>query len=229
MFPLLTNVFPNGVVELERLLNASIRKLLVTENDPVRVVDGNYPALRDIEINLSGAAVRPDAPKPRVANGETAPALTAERLSLAGEGISIGPVSVSLALRARDVYLQPRQDAEGEIVLGLERATDGSVEISTGTSDLESALAKLGQTAADKHGVTIEDVRLTLRQLGPSQVEAEATVRARKMLFATTVRLQAKLGVDDALNATVSDLKCTGDGAIGSLACGLLTPQSAEA
>ncbi len=141
-----------GVVELERLLNASIRTLLVTESDPVRVVDGTYPALQDIEINLSGAAVRPDVPKPRVANGETAPALTAERLSLTGEGISIGPVSVSLALRARDVYLNRGSDTEGKIVLGLERATDGSVEISTGTSDLESAVTKLAQRAADKQG-----------------------------------------------------------------------------
>ncbi len=55
-------------------------------------------------------------------------------------------------------------------------------------------------------------------------MEAEAKVRARKMFFATTIELKAKLAVDDDLNATVSGLKCTGDGAIGSLACGFLAP-----
>jgi hypothetical protein len=98
------------------------------------------------------------------------------------------------------------------------------MEISTMASDLESAVAKLAQDAAGKQGVTIEDVRLTLHQLGPREVEAEASARARKMFFATTIKLAAKLAIDDELNATLSGLKCTGDGAIGSLACGFLNP-----
>jgi hypothetical protein len=224
MFPLRTKTFPANAIELERLLNESLREVFVTKGDPVRVVDEKYPALRKIESNLDGAVVRPNPPKPRLATGETLPALTAEILSFHGDAISIGPASVNLALEARDVRLNRGTDPDGEIVLGLDRAADGKVEISIAKANLEAAIAELAKREAAKHGVTVEDVRLTLRQLGSREVEAEASVRARKLFFATTIVLNAKLMVDDELNATVSGLKCSGEGAIGSMACGFLAP-----
>ncbi len=49
-------------------------------------------------------------------------------------------------------------------------------------------------------------------------------LRAKKLFFTTTVTISAKLDLDEQLNATVSGLACNGEGAIGSVACGVLQP-----
>jgi hypothetical protein len=102
------------------------------------------------------------------------------------------------------------------------------VEISANVSDLEAFAMKMAKGEASKHGVTIEEVRLNLREAGPRALELTANVRAKKMFFVTTVRITGRMEVDGQLAATVSNLNCTGEGAIGSMACGFLAPQLAK-
>ena len=45
---------------------------------------------------------------------------------------------------------------------------------------------------------------------------------ARKLLLSGVIHIIGRLDIDDALIATVSDLKATGEGAIGSLAAGIV-------
>src|SRR3712207_4396091 len=77
---------------------------------------------------------------------------------------------------------------------------------------------------AGKHGVTVDQVRLSLQLRGERSVDAEVQLRARKLFFSTTVRIGAKLDLDEQLNARLSGLTCNGEGAIGALACGGLQP-----
>ena len=138
--------------------------------------------------------------------------------------LSIGPVAADLHLTAQDVLFDQDSDAAGEIVLVLRSAADGEIEISIEKSDLEAAIAALASREAGKQGATIEDVRLVLNARGPRSLSGEVQVKARKLFFSTVVRIAANLDLDDQLNATVSGLACHGDGAIGSLACGFLSP-----
>jgi len=156
--------------------------------------------------------------------GPTEPALEVERLSVRGERVVIGPAAAHLALKASGVRLNRGKDADGNIVLGLDSAADGSVEISTGKSDLEGAIGEVARAEAGKQGVTIEEVRLTLRETGPRSVAGEAQLRARKLFFTATVQMAAQLTIDDELNATLSGLRCQGEGVVGNLACGFLQP-----
>lgn len=224
MFPLRTRTFPATAVDLEHLLNKCLRELVTARRDPVRVIDASFPALKEIVINLDGAEIRPSPPKPRPAKGENAPALTVEKFSLSGSGVLIGPASVNLVLDARGVDVDRDLDTEGEILLSLERAANGQVKVSTATSDLEALIGEVAKREAGKHGVAIEDVRLTLRQLGPRALEIEVNLRARKMIFTASVRIAGRVEIDAELNVTAANLQCRGEGAIGSLACGLLSP-----
>ena len=99
---------------------------------------------------------------------------------------------------------------------------EGQIEISANVSELETAIAQLAKREAAEHGVTMEDVRLNFREAGPRALETEANVRARKMFLSTTIRITGRLEIDEQLTATISNLNCTGDGAIGSMACGFL-------
>jgi hypothetical protein len=67
-------------------------------------------------------------------------------------------------------------------------------------------------------------VQLSVRPRGARSIDAEVQLRAKKLFFSTTIRIAAKLDLDEELNAKVSGLSCNGEGAIGSLACGVLEP-----
>ncbi len=224
MLPLRTKTFPTSATELERLLNESLREVVVAGSEAVRVADEKYPALKEITIDLNGAKARSDFHKPPPLKGDPSGALTVKKFSLRGDGISIGPAAVSLTLEASNVALNRRTDARDEIVLFVDGVANGRMEISTTKREMENAVAEVAKIQAAKHGVAIEEVRMTLRQLGPRAVEIEINLRARKMFFAASVQISGKGEIDDEMNAAISDLRCNGDGAIGSLACGFLAP-----
>ena len=102
------------------------------------------------------------------------------------------------------------------------------LKLSANVSDLEDAITQIAKREASKQGVTVEEVRLNFRQLGPRALEVEGNVRAKKMFFVTTIRITGKLEINEQLIADISDLNCAGEGAIGSMACAFITPQLAK-
>jgi hypothetical protein len=228
MFPLHTKTFPADILELTRLLNGSLRQVLVAAEDPVRVLEKAYPSLEEIGIGLDGARLRPDPPPPRFAVGATSPALRLERMHIRGRGLIIGPATVDLALEARQLRFDQGKDVRDEIVLSLATAADGTIEISTAKADLEAAIAKVAKHEAGKQGVTIEEVQLSLRPRGARSLDAEVHVRARKLFLSASVKIVAKLDLDEELEAKISGLVCNGNGALGVLACNFLAPHLAK-
>ncbi|HEX8281632.1 MAG TPA: hypothetical protein VF551_09650, partial [Chthoniobacterales bacterium] len=224
MFPLYTKTFPANAVDLAALLNASVKRVFAAAANPVTVRDKAYPQVAEIRITLDNAELRSDPPRPPSVPGAGAPALQLDELHILGKEMAIGPALADLRLGARDVSLKQAPDLNGEIVLILQRAADGEVEISAATDTIENAIAALAKREAGKHGVTIDTVELAVRSRGARSVDAEVRLGARKLFFSTTVRIAAALAIDDNLNARVSDLACHGEGAIGALACNFLQP-----
>jgi hypothetical protein len=224
MFPLATSTFPSSASDLEHLLNESLERLFVTQSRPVTVREHSYPHLEAIAVSLDGARLRPDPPKPPPLPSETSPAVEIDQFDLTASSLSLGPVALDFSLAARDVELHQARNADGEIALSLEGATDGNIEISLAHDDLEAVVAKLAQDQAKKQGITIDSVQLQLRQENAHSVAAEVNLRARKLFLSATIRVTARLDLDDQLNLKLSGLNCTGDGGIATLACGILTP-----
>ena len=224
MFPLFTDTLPKSATALERLLNESVRRLFTGVDQPVSVRDKTYPQLTAIDINLDGAQLRPDPPRPPAGVKKGSPAVKVDRFELHGNDISAGPAALSLRLTASGVELHQAKDGSGEVVLLLQRADEGEVEVSADKDEIENALAAVAATEAGKHGVQVDQVRLSVQVRGERSVDAEVQLRARKLFFSTTVRIGAKLDLDEQLNARLSGLTCNGEGAIGALACGGLQP-----
>lgn len=224
MFPLHTKTFPADASELARLMNESVQRVFSTAGEPVTIESISYPALESLRIQLDHAQLRPNPPGPPIVSGGKVAALSVNRFSLEGVGLSVGPAIADVHLTARDVRLQQGRDSNQEVVLLLQRAADGSVEIAADKSELEKAIAAVASLEAGKQGVTIEDVRVALRERSPRSLSAEVHVKAKKLFFTTVIRIAANLDLDDNLNATISGLACQGEGAIGTLACGVLAP-----
>jgi len=224
MFPLFSTTFPRSAAELESLLNGSVQRVFSRTTQPVTVREKKYPALASIRISFDGAELRDDPPPRPVIAGVGAPALKVDELHITGSGLTIGPATVNLLLRAEQVGLNQATDRTGEVVLLLQKASEGTIEITTSKRDLERAIAAFAKAEAGKHGVVIDDVQLTFRSRGTRNLDAEVQLRGKKLFFSTVIRIAASLDLDDDLNAKVSRLACNGDGAIGTLACGVLAP-----
>ena len=224
VFPLYTATFPSSPTALERLLNQTLQRIFSSEADPVSIRDASYPHLDAISISLDNARLRADPPSPPVVSGKTSSALEIDQLTLSASPIFLGPATANLSISAREVQLGQGRDSNGQIVLSLESATEGNIEISIRQSDLEVLLAKLAQNQASKQGITIEGVQLELRQKSAQSIAAEAHLQARKLFLSASIRVTGQLDLDDQLNLRISNLNCTGDGRIATLACGILKP-----
>ena len=224
MFPLYSKSFPSDAIELAALLNDSVKRAFSGAANPVTIRGDAYPKLAEIRILLDGAELRTNAPRPPIVAGGGVTALHVEELHINGNEMLIGPAIANLRLGARDVRLNKTPDNKGDYVLLLQSAADGEVEITTDKRDLENAIAAVAKAEAAKHGVGIDQVQLTVRPRGTRSLDAEVQLRGKKLFFTTIIRIAAKLDLDEELNATVSGLACSGDGAIGSMACGFLEP-----
>lgn len=224
MFPLHAAIFPSSAPDLERLLNESLQRIFVTESDPVTIREHSYPHLEAINISLDGARLRADPPLLPVISGKTSPALEIEKFTLSASPLLLGPAPVDLSLSARQVQLWQAKDSNDQIVLSLQSATDGNINISARQTDLEALASKLAQDQGSKQGITIDGVQLKLLQKNPRSLAAEVRLLARKLFLSAAIRVTAQLELDDQLNLKLFGLNCTGDGAIATLACGILKP-----
>ena len=224
MFPLKTATLPSTAADLARALNESLRELFAVVTDPVTIREASYPHLSELNVSLDGAELRGRPPAIPSLSSDPTPALNLDSLKIGAAGLSIGPAAIDLSLSANAVSLRQAKDSQGNVLLLLQKAADGHIEISTLASDLEALIAEVATTEAGKHGVTIDGVQLTLRSKSSRSLAAEVRLRAKKLFLSATIRITGQLDLDEQLNARVSGLDCTGDGAIASVACGVLKP-----
>lgn len=224
MFPLNTETFPASAAELASNLNESLRRLFELGRDPVEVRDKSYPRLESLIVSLDGARL-PDQPPPKPSMaGAPQPALTIDSFWVTASPLSVGPASVDFQLSAQGVDLRQARARDGNVLLLLQNAADGRIEFSTAISDLEALIAAVAKTEAGRHGVNIDRVQLSLRSRNPRSLTAEVRLRAKKLFVSASLRITAQLDLDDELNAKLTGLECTGEGAIASVACGVLKP-----
>jgi len=223
MFPLQRSEFPSTADDFARALSESIQRFVRVRNDPVHIRTSNYPELEELRIVVDRGEICADPLPPPSVSGSK-PALLAERMEISGRGISLGDASLDLAMQAREVQLNHGRDREGNVVLLLQSAIEGSVDLTVSKNDLQRLILGRARVEAEKHGVSIEDLRLDLRSRGSRSLDVDVQVRARKLFLGATVTIKGRLDIDEHLMAKLSELRCRGDGTLGALACNFLSP-----
>jgi hypothetical protein len=224
MFCLHTATFPSSAPDLERLLNHSLQRIFSIEADPVSIRDASYPHLKDLHVSLDGARLRANPPRLPSISGKISPALRVDRLSLSALALSIGPAIIDLSLSAHTVDFVQGKDSDEQVVLSLENAADGKLEIFIAQTDLEALITALAQNQASQQGITIDAAQLNLRQKNAHSLAMQVRLRIRKLFLSASLRVTGQLDLDDHLNLKISRLNCTGDGGMAALACSILTP-----
>ena len=186
-------------------------------------IQGEFPQFAYLGINLSETRFHRGLEISR-SGGELSPLCFARAVRIHGEPVYAGNVPMQVDLQAEDVVIAaaPAKSGDGKVMV-LERAGNGSVDLSVAKADLETALLSLGRKAAEDKGAEIKNLDLQLRSESPRSLSARASIEGKALFFTASVTLSGSLEVDDELNARVRDLRCEGEGMIGKMATGALS------
>jgi hypothetical protein len=225
VFLLCRSDLPEQPAKLAKALEEGLRVFISRTQPMVTVRGDNVRALDEISVDLSGARVdflrRPA--RPELAG--TKPAVSAAELSVVASPLSVFGSEVMFQLQASKVELDQVTQPDNKLLLVVRRAAAGNVRLEAARAALEQLILRAAAKLAQKQGVTIESVKLELEQSEPRVLEAKVIVAARKLLFRPVLNLSGRIAISDDLIATVSNLNCSGDGPIATLACAAITPQ----
>lgn len=225
MFPLSGNQFPASVEELKSAIRGGLSDVLTLVNPQaaVQIEGGSWPAIDRMTIDLNGASISitqpPAKPKPK---DDRQTGITINQLRVLGHPIRYGRSGADLDVSASSVALDFAHDESGKALLLLRDAADGRIEMKVNKSDLQAALTDAATAAAKPHGVAVQDLQLNLTSDGPRSLAGELRVKAKKMVMSGVVLLRGRIDIDDSLVATLSNLACSGEGMIGSMAAAMV-------
>lgn len=222
MLPLLRKEFPASKDELAQALENSLRQLLGSRQPLVSVQARAFPFFDEIAVNLDNIKLdslpRLNAP----ISGNTRFACEAGLMTIAARNLRLQGTPLDARLEARGVVFDQAQDGNDELMLTVKRIREGYLQISIAQLDLENVLGEIARREGGKVGIAVEGLRLALRARGPRSVSADIRFQAGKFLLRARIDISARIDVDEDMVARVFDLKCKGDGAVGSLACGAI-------
>ncbi len=225
MFPLSASSLPSSAETLRDALEESLRRVVTPAGPMVSIEDRSYPQLAAIRISLDNATAGDHPPpRPMAPAGAVEPALQVENFEISGAPIRVQGAAINLSCWGRDVEIGQGRDRDGNLVLLLQNAAEGSIEIATSVADLEALVGTGAKAAAAQQGVVVEAVSIKLHTRSERSLDVEVQVRAKKLFLSATVRISGSAEIDERLNARLSGLRCAGEGALGSLACGFLAP-----
>src|SRR5256885_3516459 len=224
MIPLGRKDVPSPKNDLAQALDTALHRFVQKSGPIVDLRSRVFPLVDELRINLDGAKL--DSPSPPLAKveGETALAFEAAVVNVRGRNISVLGVPLDLRMELRDVIFHKGADANGDAVLVIHRAREGQLVISAGQLDFEEALVRIASAKARLYGIDLEQVRLAMRARSRRSLAADIKVQAKKFFARANIDLYAQLDISNEFVAKVSELKCKGDGKLGSFACAALAP-----
>ena len=225
MFPLSCKAFPPDAEALRKALEESLRGVLTPATPMVTLEEKSYPQLAAIRVLLDGAdAGERPPPRPPRPVGVIEPALQVEHFEISGRPILVQRAKVELFCTARQLEVGQSRDKQGNVLLILQDAAEGRLELAVGLADLEALVLTGAKMEAEKQGVTVESVRIELRSRSERALDVVVQVRAKKLFLSATVQIRGSVAIDEQLNAQLFGLECAGEGTLGTLACGFIVP-----
>jgi hypothetical protein len=224
MFLLSRNEIPETPEALAQAIEEGLRSF-VSRSDKMVVVHGSdTSALDSIAVALSGATIDHHYRPPPLDPSEAIPAMVVRYIYVSGEPISILGGDFGFQFEASNVELYQKVQPEGRLLLIMHRAQDGNIRFDISRAAAERMIMKGASKLAEKQGVVVDNAQLELTARGPRALDGKLTVAAHKLIFHPVLSLAGTLAVSDDLVATVSNLKCAGEGPIAALACAAITP-----
>lgn len=220
MFPLAGKKFPSSGIELAASIHDALASVLSLPNNSSTVTakGDRFPRISALKVNLNGASVIGKKPPPKpVPSGKREPGIEVEQLDVSAQPIKYEKSKLDLTIKARGVSFDFGRDKKGNPLLVLTDARNGQVDAQISKRDIQALLLAAAQEVGEQQKVKIQDLQLSLAQKGARSIAADVKVTAKKMLVSSTLELHGELEIDDELNATLRDLRASGEGMIASM------------
>jgi hypothetical protein len=224
MFLLPRNQIPQTPEELAQAIEDGLRTFASRPQEMVVVHGGDASALDSIVVDLSGASVNHHHRPPPLDRQGGTPAMLVRHIYIAGEPIKLLGSDFSFQFEASNVEVYQKPQPNGKLLLTLHRAQDGNVRFEISRAAVETMIMNAASKLAEKQGVGVDNAQLELTQHGPRAVDGKLTVSAHKFIFHPVLTLAGTLAISEEFVATVSNLKCHGEGPVASLACAAISP-----
>jgi hypothetical protein len=224
MFLLPRNQIPQTPEELAQAIEDGVRAFASRPQKMVAVRGGDASALDSIAVDLSGATIDHHHRPPPLDREGASPAMLVRHVYITGEPIKLLESDFSFQFEASNVEVYQKPQPDGNLLLILRRAQDGNVRFEISRAAIETMIMSAASKLAENQGVRVDNAQLELTQHGPRAVDGKFTVSAHKLIFHPVLTLVGTLAVSEDFVATVSNLKCHGDGPIASLACAAINP-----
>ena len=216
--------FPSPRGELAEALDDALHRFVEKPGPIIELRSRVFPYVDEIIVNLDNAMLDSAPPPLAKAEGETALAFEAAVVSVTGRKVSVQGVPFDLRMQMRDVIFDKGFDANADSVLILRRAREGQLVISASQLELEQTFARIVGAKARLYGIDLERVRLAMRARGRRSFAADIQVWAKKFFARAKIDIYAQLDISNEFVVKVVQLKCKGDGKLGSFACATLQP-----
>lgn len=220
--------YPSNTNELTAAIRTGLAMVLKAEPQATVALAGTLPALDSAEINLDGVAINTQARPDLHSAGAKGGTVSVKRLHVGGKRVRIESATGDFDISATGAQFIFDRNRAGQPMLKLTSAASGSFNGSIAKSDLESAILAVAREPAADHGVTLKKVELSFTQSNDKSAAIVATITASKLFMTVALRFSGEAAIDDQLNATLSNLRCTGEGVIGSAVSGFVGPQLAK-
>jgi hypothetical protein len=224
MIPLFRKLFPSHKADLIEALDETLHRFAEKAGPIVEVRSRVFPYVDEIAINLDGAMIDLSPPPLAKAEGETGRAFEAHAINLTGRRVSIGGVPLDVRMEMRDVIFDWGYDANNHAVLILRSARDGQLVISAAQLLLEESIIRILGAKARLYGIDVEQLRLAMRARGRRSIAADVQVQAKKFFARAKIDIYVQVDITNEFVVKVSQIKCKGDGKLGSFACTTLQP-----
>lgn len=224
MIPLFRKLFPSHKADLVEALDEALHRFVEKPGPMVDLRSRVFPYVDEIAINLDGGMIDLSPPPLAKAEGETGRAFEAHAINVSGRRLSIGGVPVDLRMQMSDSIFDWGYDANAEAVLILRTTREGQLVVSAAQLLLERAFVQIVGAKARLYGINLEQVRLFMRARGRRSIAADIQIVAKKFFARAKIDIYAQLDVTNEFVVKISQLKCKGDGKLGSFVCTTLQP-----
>ena len=224
MIPLFRKLFPSHKADLIEALDEALHRFVEKPGPIVDLRSRVFPYIDLIAVNLDGAIVDLSPPRLTQAEGETGRAFECAAVSVSGRRMSVGGVPMDLRMEVRDSIFDWGYDANAHAVLILRSAREGQLVISAVQLELEQAIIRIAGARARLYGIDLEQIRLFMRARARRSIAADVQVVAKKFFARAKIDIYAQLDISNEFEVNISEIKCKGDGKLGSFACATLAP-----
>jgi hypothetical protein len=216
--------FPSPKGDLAEALDNALHRFVEKPGPIVDMRSRVFPYVDEVVINLDNALFDSSLPPLSQAEGETALAFEAALVTISGRKVSVRGVPLDVRMQMRDVVFDKGFDPNGDAGLILRKTREGQLVISAAQLELEQAFIRIVGANARLYAIELERVRLAMRARGRRSIAADIQVWAKKFFARAKIDIYAQLDITTEFVAQISQLKCKGDGKLGSFACATLQP-----